>query len=231
MTIVALDARGLARLAAALREREAVVIPFASPLPYAVAATDAATVNRAKGRPSDQPCGILLGSAAALARHLDLDAATRALTVWIAEVEHANLLVPLRPGAPPWLSASAVDGFVGITLACLAQARPLVQEFGHLFVSSGNITSGRVGVTAGEVEEIFDGRRLVLDGDRFRDASRPQGSATIIHVRRSGRLRVARDGINNRSLAADEAAYLQSLRDRFVASRPTTDRHPTSRSR
>ncbi|HET6547653.1 MAG TPA: Sua5/YciO/YrdC/YwlC family protein [Solirubrobacter sp.] len=210
-----MGAPGLAKVASALHDGDAVVIPFPSPLPYVVAATEAAAVNQAKGRPGDQPCGMLLGAAGDLAPHLDLDPATVELSIWIAQDEQANLLVPLLPGAPRWLSRGSADGLVGITLAWLAQTRPLADEFGHLFVSSANQTAGPVAVTAGEADDSFHGERLVLDGDPFRDASTPQGSATIIEVRRAGVLRVVRDGVNNRS----NAAYLQSLRDRFDAAR------------
>jgi tRNA A37 threonylcarbamoyladenosine synthetase subunit TsaC/SUA5/YrdC len=36
----------------------------------------ASTVNEAKGRPSDQPCGILASAPEDVAAYLDLDAAT-----------------------------------------------------------------------------------------------------------------------------------------------------------
>ncbi len=205
------------------------MIPFPSPLPYVIAATQAATVNQAKGRPPNQPCGILASAADDVAQHLDLDPATVALSIWIARVERANLFVPLRPDAPQWLRSGTVNGFVGITLAWLAQTRPLAHEFGHLFVSSANLTSRPVAVTAIEADSIFDSARLVLDGSPFRCASVPHGSATIIEVRREGQLRVVRDGINNHSLTADHAAYLQVLRNRFATSRATTGREPKPR--
>lgn len=220
-------APGLAQASAALHDGDAVVIPFPSPLPYAVAATEAAAVNQAKGRPRDQPCGMLLAAAGDLVPHLDLDPATIELSIWIAQVEQANLLVPLRPDAPRWLRRGSANNRVGVALAWLAQTRPLAREFGHLFVSSANRTGGPVGVTAPEADAIFHGRRLVLNGDPFRDATTARGSATIVDVQRSG-LRVVRDGINNRSLAADHAAYLHDLHRRFAAARasgaPVVDR-------
>jgi tRNA A37 threonylcarbamoyladenosine synthetase subunit TsaC/SUA5/YrdC len=214
MTIRPID--DVATVATALRRGEAVLVPFPSPLPYAVAATTAAAVNEAKGRPPDQPCGILLASADDVLPHVDLDRATADLARWLGEIEQANLFLPLRPGAPDWLAASAVDGIVGITLAWLTQTRPLAGEFGHLWVSSANRTAGPVGVTAPEVDTIFAGERLVLDGDAVRDASPAHGSAPITEVGRHGRLRVARDGVNNRDLAADHAAYLAGLRTRYA---------------
>jgi tRNA A37 threonylcarbamoyladenosine synthetase subunit TsaC/SUA5/YrdC len=216
VTVLPLDDHGIASVAAALRDDEAVVIPFPSPLPYAVAATDPATVNEAKGRPADQPCGLLVGAAEEIAPHLDLDPETLALALSISRVEQANLFVPIRPGAPRWLSAGAVDGLAGITLAWPARTRPLADEFGHLFVSSANLTSRPVAVTAGQADAAF-GEKLVLDGEPFRDPGVAQGSATIIEVRRHGRLRVVRDGINNRSFPGDRAEYLEALRERFSA--------------
>jgi hypothetical protein len=121
--------------------------------------------------------------------------------------------------APPWLREGSVDGFVGITLAWLPQTRPIADRLGHLFVSSGNLTSRPAAVTAPEADAMFGGRRLVLDGDRLRDPDMPHGSATMIEVRRSGVLRVVRDGINNRPFAGDSSGYLKSPRDRFLADR------------
>jgi hypothetical protein len=215
VTIVPINTHGLAEIIAALHREEAVVLPFPSPLPYVVAATRAATVNQAKGRPSRQPCGILT-TADRIRPHLDLDDATAELSIWISEAEQVNLLAPVVPDAPHWLSSGAVNGFVGVTLAWLAETRPLADEFGYLFVSSGNLTTGRVGVTAPEVDSIFGGQRLVLDGDHLRDDTAAHGSATILRVRRHGLLEVVRDGINNRSLTADNSAYLEALRSRFA---------------
>jgi hypothetical protein len=96
-------------------------------------------VNEAKGRPSGQPCGILVGAPEDVAAYLDLDAATVRLSMWIAVVERANALVPVLPDAPPWLREGSVDGFAGITLAWLPQTRPIAARLGHLFVSSGNL--------------------------------------------------------------------------------------------
>jgi tRNA A37 threonylcarbamoyladenosine synthetase subunit TsaC/SUA5/YrdC len=214
VTILSINPQGLAEIAAALRHGEAVLIPFPSPLPYVLAATDASAVNQATGRPRNQPCGIL-STAENVAPALDLDPEAIELGIWIAQVEQANLLVPLVPEAPQWLNSSAVNGFVGITLAWLAETRPLAEHFGHLFVSSGNLTTGPVGVTAPEVDSIFNGQSLVLDGDPYRNAIRPHASATIIEIRKPGVLRVARDGINNRSVAADNSTYLQVLSNRF----------------
>jgi L-threonylcarbamoyladenylate synthase len=148
MTILPMSVDGLAEIAAALRAGEAVVIPFASPLPYVVAGTRASTVNEAKGRPSGQPCGILVGAPEDVAAYLDLDAATVRLSMWIAAVERANVLVPVRPDAPAWLREGSVDGFAGLTLASLPQTRPIADRLGHLFVSSGNLTSRPAAVTA-----------------------------------------------------------------------------------
>jgi hypothetical protein len=93
-----------------------------------------------------------------------------------------------------------------------------------LSISSANLSSEPVGVNAVDVDQDFDGRHLVLDGDPLRNANVPRGSATIIRVRRDGALAVARSGIQDRPFT-DDAAYLDSLRRRFGRSRqPCVDR-------
>lgn len=220
MTILALNSDGLAHVSAALRRAEAVIIPLASPLPYVVAATTASSVNELKGRPRAQACGMPVGHLGSVAPHLDLDPTTIELARWIALVERASLFVPLLPDAPNWLRSTSVNGFAGLTVAWLEQTSALADELGYLSVSSANLTSAPVAVSAHEADRIFDGERLVLDGDPYRNASAPQGSATIIEVRRQGALRVVRDGINNRLFGADPAAYLEALRERFARDRP-----------
>ncbi len=95
-----IDPAGLAAATSAVRDGDPVVIPFPTPLPYVVAGATAAVVNGAKGRPADQPCGVLLPVMGGIAEFLDLDDGALRLATWIAEVERANLLLPVLPNAP-----------------------------------------------------------------------------------------------------------------------------------
>jgi tRNA A37 threonylcarbamoyladenosine synthetase subunit TsaC/SUA5/YrdC len=149
--------------------------------------------------------------------HLDLDPPTAALATWIATVHRATLLVPIEPGAPPWLRENAPAGVVGVTMAWLPELGTLAEEFGYLAVSSGNLTGDAPVATAADADRIFGGEHLVLDGDAFRDPGVAHASAAMIEVRRGGALRVVRDGVNNRS-EPDHSAYLDGLRARFDAS-------------
>jgi tRNA A37 threonylcarbamoyladenosine synthetase subunit TsaC/SUA5/YrdC len=216
MTILPIDAGGLAATAADLRAGEPVLIPAPTPLPYVVAGTRAEAVNLAKGRPERQPCGVLVADVDALLPQLDLDEPGARLARWISRVERANLLVPISADAPAWLGAAAADGLVGITSAWIEEARPLAREFDHLFVSSANLTRGPVATTAAAADRVFGGRRLVLDGDPLRDPGVEHGSAAILEVGRGGALRLVREGVNGRSFT-DPGAYLDDLRARFAA--------------
>ncbi len=115
------------------------------------------------------------------------------------------------------MRTASVAGRIGVTLARLTPVRPLLDAVGRLFVSSGNRTGERVATTARAAHEMFGGRVLVLDGDRFRNPAVAHGSATMLQVDRTGELRVVRDGINNAGArVADPEDYLADLRHRFA---------------
>jgi hypothetical protein len=117
VTVLDLNPTGVAQAVAALRAGDPVIIPMASPLPYALTALDGADINVAKRRPPEQPCGLLIRHFDDVAPHLDLDPTTVQVAGWIALAERANVFAPLLPSAPRWLSDSSRDGFVGITVA------------------------------------------------------------------------------------------------------------------
>jgi len=200
LTLVQLDADGVGRIAAALRSGDPVVIPFPTPLPYAVAATAATTVNEAKGRPRGQFAGALLDRHdRGWTRHINLAPESLDLALWVGEVDMANLLLPVLPSAPDWMLNAAEKGFIGITLAWLEHTEGLGAEFGHLFVSSGNRTSDRPAVSTAEAEEVFGASMLILDGDTARDHTVQHGSATMLRVDSNGSLCLVRPGINDQS--------------------------------
>lgn len=187
----------------------AVVLPFPTPLPYVVAGTTPAAVNRAKGRPADQPTGLGVADFALVAPHLALDAATAGLAGRLTDELLLNLFLPVVDGAPAWLRPAAATGLVGVTTACLDATRPILERYGHLVLSSGNRTGGRVAVTAAEADAEFGGELTVLDGDAARDPSVPCGSAAIVVVRPGGVLELARDGVQ--SAGRDPAEFLAEL--------------------
>ena len=55
MTIMRADEEGLRQVGRALDASIPIVVPLPAPLPYAVAGSDAAAVNMAKGRPPSRP--------------------------------------------------------------------------------------------------------------------------------------------------------------------------------
>jgi tRNA A37 threonylcarbamoyladenosine synthetase subunit TsaC/SUA5/YrdC len=205
------------RVTAALRAGEAVVLPLPSPLPYGVFGTSPAVVNRAKGRPENQPAGIVVADFGDFAPYLAVTADTVTMIEWLCVTAQLNVFAPLTGAAPSWLvqDQALTGGAVGMMGSWLPGLRDVLAAFGHLFVSSANKTKQAVAVTAGEADESFGGRLLVVDGDADRDAGRPHGSATIVRVSARGQLTVTRRGINNESFDGDNDAYLAALRRQY----------------
>jgi hypothetical protein len=58
---------------------------------------------------------------------------------------------------------------------------------------------------------------LVLDGDAYRDRSRPHGSTTIVRMTEAGDLSVARPDITNEAFGTDLDAYASDLSRRWQA--------------
>ena len=220
MPVATIGDGGIHAAAAALRAGAPVVIPFPSPLPYAVVATTPAPVNEAKGRPRDQPLGILLQSDdATWIPALDLRPADLDFSLWVGSADKASLLLPLRPVLPAhldrtWIPAAAHEGFLGITIAWRTDTASLGQEFGHLYVSSANRTTEPSAVTVSQAERMFGSGLLILDGDKDRSPSVRHGSASMVKIDRDGSAHLARHGINDRDYgSADE--YLSDLRSRY----------------
>ena len=191
------DDAGIRRISQALAAGRPVLLPLPTPLPYVVAGTEAAAVNRAKGRPDGQTAGMLVADLAMVRPHVCLDDETFALAGRLAADERVNLFVPVRPHGPAWLAPSTADGLLGVMVACLDRFRGVLEESGHLYVSSANRTGQEVAVTAAGADAAFGGELDVLDGDALREDGVPCGSATIVRVDPGGRFDVARRGIQD----------------------------------
>jgi L-threonylcarbamoyladenylate synthase len=203
----------------ALRSERPVVAPWPSPLPYALTGTRAAAVNLAKKRPAGQPAGLSVADIDVIAPYLDLADDAVPLARWLCESELLSLLVPVSLArAPGWLAPAVQDGLVFFTAApWLPELATIIGYFGHLYMSSANITSGQPAVTAAEARRVFGDDLIVLDGDARRDPSRPHGSTTIVRMTGAGDLTVARPGINNAAFRADLDAYVCDLSRRWRA--------------
>jgi tRNA A37 threonylcarbamoyladenosine synthetase subunit TsaC/SUA5/YrdC len=216
MTIVPADRAGVWQAARALEAGRPVVLPLPTPLPYVVAAFDAAEVNTAKGRPADQATGVAVADFALVAAHVALDADGLALARWLAAEQLLSLLLPAAgTGAPAWLRPATRQGWLAVMLGWLHRTRPLLEQRGHLYLSSANRTGAAVAVTAPAADAAFAGELLVVDGDNARDPAADSGSATIVRVGPRRRLELARHGINDASYAGGNDRFLQELTERW----------------
>ncbi|MDR0346345.1 MAG: hypothetical protein LBI49_25145 [Nocardiopsaceae bacterium] len=211
MTIVPGDAAGLRRAAGVLDAGVPVVMPLPSPLPYGLAGTNAANVNAAKGRPAGQTTGMLVADIALVVPYAELGAHSWAFVRWLATEQMMNLLLPIREGSPAWAKPSTSQGWLGVTAACLAEMRVLLDQRGLLYVSSANRTGGQVAVTAPTANAAFADQLLVIDGDPFRDPAAFSGSATMLRVERRGGLSLVRHGIHDAGFAGGTDQFLQHL--------------------
>jgi tRNA A37 threonylcarbamoyladenosine synthetase subunit TsaC/SUA5/YrdC len=201
------------------------VFPTPSPLAYAIAGTDAAAVNTAKGRPADQPAGLSVADLDVVAPYLDVTDGVLPMVRWLCESELVSLLAPVRPGGPGWLSPAIAEGMLGFTsVPWLPDIAKIITEFGHLYVSSANLTGRQSATTAAEAGRAFGDSLVVLDGDPLRDQSRPHGSTTMVLVSRDGDLAVARPGINNHVFGQDLTGYATYLAARWRARGPSPAR-------
>src|SRR5579859_7406227 len=115
MPILPIDHDSVAQAIEALRSGSPVVIPTPSPLAYTIAGTQAAAVNTAKGRPASQLAGVSVAKIDLIAPYLDLADGVLPMARWLCESEMVSLLVPVRAGAPSWLSPAISDGMVFFT--------------------------------------------------------------------------------------------------------------------
>jgi L-threonylcarbamoyladenylate synthase len=218
MTIVRADEEGLRQVGRALDASIPVVVPLPTPLPYVVAGSDAAAVNVAKGRPAEQATGVAVADFTLVTPHVELDADTLAFAGWLSAHELLNLMLPIAEGGPAWLRPSTSKGWLGVMLGWLGQLRPLLDERGHLYVSSANRTGGDVTVTATTANTTFSDELLVIDGDAARDQSVASGSAAIVRVGPHRQIDVVRHGINDAGFAGDTSRFLQELTQRWETS-------------
>jgi tRNA A37 threonylcarbamoyladenosine synthetase subunit TsaC/SUA5/YrdC len=220
MPVLPLDDRSVAQAVEALRSGVPIVIPAPSPLAYAITGPDAAAVNTAKRRPASQPVGVSVADIEIVAPYLDLTAGTLPLARWLCESELVSLLAPVGPETPGWLTPAISDGMLFFTSTpWLDRAVSIIATFGHLYMSSANLTGGQSATMAATAAPAFGDDVLVLDADALRHPSRPHGSTTIVRMTRAGDLTVARAGINNEAFGADLDAYADALSRRWRARR------------
>jgi len=216
MPVLPITDQSVGQVMAALRAGSPIVIPTPSPVAYTITGTNAAAVNAAKGRPANQPAGLSVTGIDVVAPYLDLAESVLPMARWLGESELVSLLAPVRPGGPGWLSPAVSGGMLFFTsMPWLPGITKIIAEFGHLYMSSANLTGTQPAVTAAEAGEAFGDRLVVLDGDQMRDASRPHGSTTIVRISSQGDLAVARSGISNLAFGDDLAGYADDLAGRW----------------
>ena len=170
MPVLPIEDRSVDQAIAALRSGSPIVIPAPSPLAYAITGTDAGAVNTAKGRPANQPAGISVADIDVVAPYLDVADGVLPMARWLGESELVSLLVPVQPGGPGWLSPAVSGGMLFFTCTpWLPGIGKIVAEFGHLYMSSANITGSRSATTTAEAALAFGDKLVVLDGDPLRD--------------------------------------------------------------
>jgi tRNA A37 threonylcarbamoyladenosine synthetase subunit TsaC/SUA5/YrdC len=175
-------------------------------------------VNTAKGRPANQPAGISVADIDVVAPYLHVADGVLPMARWLGESELVSLLVPVRPGTPGWLAPAISDGMLFFTSTpWLDKAAAIIATFGHLYMSSANMTGGQSATTAAAAGQAFGDKLIVLDGDAWRDQTRPHGSTTMVRLGRNGDLAVARPGINSAAFGADLDAYASDLSQRWHA--------------
>ncbi len=211
------------RAVAALQAGAPIAIPLPSPMPYTITGTEAAAVNSAKGRAADQPVGLTVRDIDVVAPYLDVAEEMLPMVRWLGESEMVSLLAPVRPGGPRWLRPATHDGMLFFaSIPWIPEFAGILAEFGHLYMSSANLTGSRPTTTAAETRAAFGDRLLVVDGDRLRDGTRPHGSTTMVRMNSCGELAVARSGINNAAFGSDSAAYATDLAKRWSSPADTS---------
>lgn len=194
-------------------------IAVPTPLPYVVASLDATVVNLAKGRPGEQPVCLAAADISLVAPHVKLDADTLALARWLTADQLLSLLLPVRDGGPAWMRPSTSKGWLGVTLACLNLIRELLDQRGHLYISSANRTGSPAALTVSAANAAFAGQLMVINGDPARAPTATSGSATIVRVGSRRHLEVIRHGIQDAAFADDTQRFLQHLTRRWEHSR------------
>ncbi|GAA4800355.1 Sua5/YciO/YrdC/YwlC family protein [Streptomyces ziwulingensis] len=200
----------------------AVVLPNPAPLTHVVTATGATAVNRAKGRPADQPVALWAHDPETL-RVLepvwDLGPDGRALARRLLSEEHLTVLLPLRAGArrPHWTGPAAKDGWMLLFGARWQPVRPLLEDHPVLYVSSANRTGRPPAATTDEALTMFPAAVPVLAAPHPEDAredarpSVPRRATTTVRLHPDGRPTLHRPGAQDAPYARPEE-YLDRLR-------------------
>lgn len=212
MSIVRANETGLHDALADLETGLPICVPIPSPLPYAVSATSPQTVNQVKGRPLDQPVGMAIAELALIQDFVDVGGETLAYARWLSSSRLFSIMLPVQAQVPDWAAGSVSRGFIAVTLAWLPEVRSLLDAFGYLFLSSGNVTGGTAAVTAQEADAEFGSRLMVVDGDRYRDQSAPRGSASILRFGRSLEVDVVREGVQHARFHGSSGQLLSKTR-------------------
>lgn len=186
MTLENIDPAGFAAAEARLAVGEPIVIPTPSPLPYVLFGDDSRSINAAKGRPLDQPVGITPTSADAIRGHLAVTADTERLVEWLIFNAHLSVLAPADASVPDWLAPAVVDGLAALAGAWFSELGPLLDGREYAYSSSANVTAAPPATDAVSADRTFDGRLVVLDGDRLRTRGIRHGSTTMLAVPADG---------------------------------------------
>jgi tRNA A37 threonylcarbamoyladenosine synthetase subunit TsaC/SUA5/YrdC len=216
MTIVAADATGLGAAEKCLSRGEPIIIPTPSPLAYVFFADVPAAVNEAKGRPADQPTGIVPASLAVIRPFLDVDDDVAEMIGWLIFSGHVSVLAPAVPKMPGWLAPAVVKGMAALGGAWLSQLDPLFQDRAFAYSSSANRTGTLPATTAAEADAAFGGHLTVIDGDRYRRPEIAHGSTTMVSVAPNGALALRRHGINDAEFGDDDR-FIADLRARYAS--------------
>jgi tRNA A37 threonylcarbamoyladenosine synthetase subunit TsaC/SUA5/YrdC len=158
-----------------------------------------------------------IADAADILRYVALDPESWQFAEWASRVRKVNLLVPVTDAVPDWVRPTVAAGRAAVTLAWPAELRPLLDGFGHLYLSSANRTKREVATTAHAAGTEFPDL-LVLDGDRLRDATTRSGSAAIVSFGRQLATHVHRSGVHLDGWP-DAGSFLAGLERDWRASR------------
>jgi len=216
VTVVGHDREGLPSISAALEAGAAVLLPFPAPLPYAVAARSPRPVNELKGRPSLQPVGVALADISIVSDFVGLDDETLDFARWVSADQLCNVMLPVAGAIPSWVRGATSGGLLAVTLAWLPQLRDVLGDGGHLFVSSANLTGGRVATNVFDADRGFGGSALALDGDAWRDQGLRAGSATILRLGPGLKVEIVREGINDQLFGGRPDSFVDALVKRWA---------------
>ncbi|MFD8420784.1 hypothetical protein [Streptomyces sp. NPDC059466] len=207
---------------ASLSLGRAAVLPNPAPLTFVVAATTAHAVNRAKGRPVDQPVALWTHhprTTDLVLRALDLAPHAAAAARRLLADERVTVLAPLRHDHTPpgWLDPATQDGWTLLFGARWSPLRAVLDEHPVLYVSSANRTGRPPAPTAVQARAMFPEGVPVLDPAALAGTtpdipgSPPRAATTTLRLHPDGRLELHRSGAQD-AKHPDPAAYLRHLR-------------------